>query len=91
MTAEEYECQLNTAIACVEAFKGVLDAVSEVDDVVGQPGEPCPVASQSAVKRIRRIVQGVEAKLCGKEAPPAPAAEPDNRQNPTDWRPSDGR
>ena len=59
MTAAEYECQLNTAIACVEAFKGVLDALSEVDDVVGRPGEPCPVASQAAVKRIRRIVQDV--------------------------------
>lgn len=63
----EYECQLNTALACVEAFKGVLDAVSEVDDVVGQPGEPCPVASQAAVKRIRRIVQVHIAPLCGKE------------------------
>jgi len=82
MTTEEYECQLNTAIACVEAFKGVLDALSEVDDVVGRPGEPCPVASQAAVKRIRRIVQGVEEALCGKEAPqpapPVPAAEPND-------------
>lgn len=67
MTTGEYKGQLNTAIACVAAVKGILDAVSAVDDVVGQPGEPCPVASQMAVKHIRRIVQGVEAALCGKE------------------------
>jgi len=84
MTLEEYECQLNTAMGCVEAFKDVLDAVAEVDDVVGQPNEPCPVASQAAVKRIRRIVQSHEAEICGERSepvqPPAPAAEPNNQQ-----------
>lgn len=95
MTTEEYECQLNTAIACVEAFKRVLDALSEVDDVVGRPGEPCPVASQAAVKRIRRIVQGVEAALCGKEAPqPDPAKQPEEAKHvamqETDMLPSVG-
>ena len=34
-------------------LKNILHAISDIDDVVGDPGRPCPVQSQDAIKACR--------------------------------------
>ena len=72
-------------LATVEACRHlstVIDLVGNVEDTVGQPGEPCPVQSQTAIKKLRTFL-GVRAcvpskpKAASKPKPEARAEEVD--------------
>lgn len=53
----------------------VLDLVGDVEDIVGQKGEPCPVQSQTAIKKLRDLL-GVRAfKPSKPKAAPKPKPE----------------
>lgn len=47
---------------CLAMLQKIIDRIGDVDDVVGQPGLPCPVQSQEAVQAIRGLLQDYENK-----------------------------
>lgn len=72
MTTEEMKCQLDAYEACASALKSILDVAAKVGDAPGRPGVPDLQASSDAVAEIRRIVEGLEAVICGKGGPAEP-------------------
>ena len=53
----------STAVSeCLVMLQKVIDCIGGVDDVVGQPGLPCPAQSQEAVQAIRGLLRDYEDK-----------------------------
>lgn len=79
MTTAEYGRQMDAIVCALGVLKDVLDAVGEVDDVVGRPGEPCPAASQLAIGKIRRLLAAYQDSVCDGKAEPDEPDEPPER------------
>lgn len=82
MTSKEYGHQMDTIGRGLDALKAILDAVGQVDDVTGKPGEPCPVASQAAVRKIRCILAAYHDSVCDGKTEPAEQDVSDKPQEP---------
>ena len=73
LTPAKEKVQDNADAACL-MLAAVLDVIADVEDVVGQKGEPCPAQSQTAVKKLRELL-GIKARRA-KKAKPAKSPEP---------------
>lgn len=71
-----------TASEACRHLATVIDLVGNVEDIVGQPGEPCPVQSQTAIKKLRDLL-GVRAFNPSKHRS-APKPKPEARAEEVD-------
>ena len=73
LTPGQKKVQDTAAEACLR-LATVLDVIADIEDIVGQKGEPCPMQSQTAVKKLRELL-GIKAHRA-KKAKPAKSPEP---------------
>lgn len=73
-SASEACLHLATVEAC-RHLSTVIDLVRSVEDIVGQPGEPCPVQSQTAIKKLRTFLDVRACKPSKHRSAPKPKLE----------------